>query len=146
MVGAQLLYPGGKIQHGGVRRDLDLPQRSLNYVHLDVGLRPQAGFFSSQILACDAVTAACSVVRLDLFEKAGGFDEVFFPIGFSDTDLCARIQALGKTNIYTPFAQAIHHESASRGGWSVEDFEESQWLSRRLGRELETVTPGFSGF
>ena len=66
------------------------------------------------IRECLAVTAACLMVRREIFEKAGGFDEEF-AVGFGDTDLCLRIREQGFMNLWTPYARLIHYESASRG-------------------------------
>lgn len=66
------------------------------------------------IRECMAVTAACMMIRRDVFEKTGEFDEDF-AVGFGDTDLCLRILNAGYTNLWTPYARLIHYESASRG-------------------------------
>jgi hypothetical protein len=55
------------------------------------------------------------VLRRDLFEEVGGFDEQNLPVSYNDVDLCLRLQAAGYRNLYTPFAQFYHYESASRG-------------------------------
>jgi hypothetical protein len=62
-----------------------------------------------------AVTAACIVLRKSVFEEAGGFNETDLKIAFNDVDFCLRVQSLGYRNLFTPFAELIHHESASRG-------------------------------
>src|SRR5205085_10810290 len=66
------------------------------------------------------VTAACMVLRKDLFEEVGGFDEQNLPVSYNDVDLCLRLQAAGYRNLYTPFAQFYHYESASRGDDAAE--------------------------
>ena len=55
------------------------------------------------------------LVRREVFEKAGGFDEVNLGISFNDVDFCLRLRAAGLQNVWTPYANLIHHESASRG-------------------------------
>lgn len=112
-VGARLLYPDGRIQHAGVI----------------VGFGGMAGHFMRCTTPADsrdaarvlltqnftAVTAACMVLRRELFMEAGGFEEQHLPVAFNDVDLCLRIRELGYRNLYTPFAVLYHHESATRG-------------------------------
>jgi GT2 family glycosyltransferase len=54
------------------------------------------------------------MVRRAVFAEAGGFDEAI-AVAFNDVDLCLRLRSRGYRNIWTPFAELIHHESASRG-------------------------------
>jgi len=53
----------------------------------------------------------------------GGFNETDLPIAFNDIDFCLRVRAAGYRNLWTPFAEFFHHESASRG---KEDTPEKQ--------------------
>jgi GT2 family glycosyltransferase len=77
-----------------------------------------------------AVTAACMVMKREVFTSVGGFNETDLAVAFNDVDLCLRVRKAGYMNIWTPFAEFIHHESASRG---PEDTPEKQ---RRFGREI----------
>jgi hypothetical protein len=61
------------------------------------------------------VTAACLAVRRCVFEEVGGFDETHLSIAYNDLDLCLRIAARGYRNLWTPYAELYHQESASRG-------------------------------
>jgi GT2 family glycosyltransferase len=54
------------------------------------------------------------VLRRTVFEEVGGLDEGI-AVAFNDVDLCLRIRPAGYRIIWTPFAELIHHESASRG-------------------------------
>ena len=62
-----------------------------------------------------AVTAACMLVRKDLFDQVGGFDEEHLAVAFNDIDLCLKLRSLDKLIVMTPYAELIHHESVSRG-------------------------------
>ena len=112
-VGARLWYPNGTLQHGGVVLGLGGVAG-----HAFTGV-PQghAGYFNRTYLQqnCSAVTGACLLVRKEVFEKAAGFDETNFAISFNDIDFCLRLRAAGLQNVWTPYANLIHHESASRG-------------------------------
>jgi GT2 family glycosyltransferase len=62
-----------------------------------------------------AVTAACLVVRRDIFESVGGFNDRELAVAFNDIDFCLRVLKAGYRNLWTPFAEFYHHESATRG-------------------------------
>ncbi len=116
-VGAKLIYPNGLIQHAGVILGLcQSAGHSHQFFPEHNNWRPSGGHMDELLCVreCMAVTAACLMVRRDLFEKAGGFDEKFV-VGFGDTDLCLRIREAGFSNIWTPYARLVHYESASRG-------------------------------
>jgi GT2 family glycosyltransferase len=61
-----------------------------------------------------AVTGACLLVRREVFEEVGGLDETL-AVAFNDIDFCLKVRARGYRNVWTPFAELYHHESASRG-------------------------------
>ena len=60
------------------------------------------------------VTAACLLVKKEVFVKAGGFYEGL-AVAFNDVDLCYRIYELGYYNIQRNDVCLYHHESLSRG-------------------------------
>jgi|GEM_PF-965881 len=112
-VGARLWYPNGTLQHGGVVLGLGGVAG-----HAFTGVpRGHAGYFNRTYLQqnCPAVTGACLLVRKEVFEKAGGFDETNLAISFNDIDFCLRLKAASLKNVWTPYANLLHHESASRG-------------------------------
>ena len=112
-VGAKLWYPDDTLQHGGVVLGIGgvaahvfkrIPKNSASY------------FSRSEIIqSYSAVTAACLVVQKNVYEKVGGLNEVDLKIAFNDVDFCLRITEAGYRNVWTPFAELYHHESASRG-------------------------------
>lgn len=112
-VGARLLYPMGLIQHAGVILGIGGVGG-----HCHKGRRKDdVGYFNRTVLRHEvsAVTAACLVVKKSVFEEIEGFDAEHFSVAFNDVDLCLRIRAKGYINLFTPFAELIHHESISRG-------------------------------
>ena len=112
-VGAKLYYPNGNIQHAGVTTGIGGVAGHL----YKQAPGDTAGRYGETILthAVTAVTAACMVVRRSVFLEAGGFNEIHLAVAFNDVDLCLRLFALGYRNIFTPFAELVHHESATRG-------------------------------
>jgi GT2 family glycosyltransferase len=62
-----------------------------------------------------AVTGACLVVKKALFEQVGGLNDQELAVGFNDVDFCLKLVEAGFRNVWTPYAELIHHESATRG-------------------------------
>ncbi|RDS83400.1 glycosyltransferase family 2 protein [Dyella psychrodurans] len=119
-VGAMLYYPNDTIQHAGVIVGVH-GVAAHPYSARSRGYNGQMGR-ARLTQAMSAVTAACLVVRKDVFERMGGLDESL-QVAFNDVDFCLRLRQHGYTNVWTPFAELYHWESASRG---VEDTSEKQ--------------------
>lgn len=127
-VGAQLLYPDGRIQHAGVVTGI-----GGGAAHAHRLLKPeQEGYFHRHALPqfASAVTAACMVMRKSKFLDVGGFDAQHFAVSFNDVDLCLKLNARGWQSLYEPRAQLVHHESVSRG------FDRDPAGAQRLAGEL----------
>jgi GT2 family glycosyltransferase len=111
-VGARLWFPSGLLQHGGVITGIGAVA---GHAHANLP-RGAQGYFHRAVLhqSFSAVTAACLVVRRSVFNQVGGLDESL-AVAFNDVDFCLRVQAAGYRNVWTPYAEMIHYESASRG-------------------------------
>lgn len=132
-VGAKLLYPDGRVQHSGVL----LHPRWIGW-HAHGRMPGDApGYFCSLQVAREysAVTAACLMVGRSNFHAVGGFDEERLPVTYNDVDLCLKLQCAGLRNVYTPFAELLHHESASRG--NDNDPQELEIMRERWASRLE---------
>jgi GT2 family glycosyltransferase len=134
LVGPALFYPDGRLQHGGIERNPFAPAQQGGWEDVERGRRRASLDRATRQRVVDAVTGACAMMRREVFDSVQGFDEVNYPIAFSDTDLAQRIRMLGLACVYTPFAEGVHDESASRRYARLEDFEGSQWFARVLGR------------
>lgn len=77
----------------------------------------ETGYFSRLHLIqnLSAVTAALMMVKKSIYQKVGGFDEKNLAIAFNDVDFCLRLREAGYLNVWTPYYEAYHHESVSRG-------------------------------
>ena len=112
VAGAKLLYPDGTIQHIGVTLGLGgAAGHPLTGFSAD---SPHYFGLTGVIRNCSAVTAACMLVRREVFDEVGGFDEDM-PVAFNDVDFCMRVLRAGYRIVVTPYALLHHHESASRG-------------------------------
>lgn len=111
-VGARLWYPDRGLQHGGAILGIGGVAG-----HSHKGL-PQGmpGYFGRAVLhqRMSAVTAACMLVRRSTYLAVGGLDEKL-QVAFNDIDFCLRLRDEGYHNVWTPYAELVHHESASRG-------------------------------
>ena len=85
------------------------------------------------------MTGACLMMRKSLYEELGGLDEKF-AVALNDVDLCIRAWKAGRVNVFTPFAELYHYESASRGtdlsGANAERYEKESALFRERWKEL----------
>jgi GT2 family glycosyltransferase len=124
-VGARLWYPDGTLQHGGVVLGLG-GVAGHAFPHIPRG---HPGYFNRAMLQqnCSAVTGACMAVRKAVFDDLGGFDEVNLGVTFNDIDFCLRLAGRGYRVVWTPYANLIHHESASRGHQRTPE-EQAQFL------------------
>ncbi|GAB5560396.1 MAG: hypothetical protein SynsKO_20430 [Synoicihabitans sp.] len=136
-VGAMLYYPDDTVQHAGVILGiggLNGTPSVAGHAFKDAqrgaeGQRNRLRLVQNYA----AVTAACLVVRREVFEQVGGFDDVELAVAFNDIDFCLRVRAAGYRNLWTPFAELYHHESASRG------IEDSPDKLERFAGEISTM-------
>ena len=98
--------------------------------------REGPSWFVSPLVAREvtAVDGACFMVRRDLFLRLGGFDAVGLPVSFSDVDFCLRARQEGFRIVYTPFAEFLHVETATRD--PELDPREIRLMERRWGHVL----------
>lgn len=116
-VGAKLYYPNETIQHGGVMLGFGSPKDPVAGHLFHTLPRNHPGYFGRAVMAqaLSGVTAALMVMRKSVFEEIGGFDEKNLPVAFNDVDICLRIAKHSYRIVWTPYAEAYHHESATRG-------------------------------
>lgn len=127
-VGAKLYFPQNLIQHAGTVLGIGgvaghgfkmFPRQTLGYFNAPNVSRNVSG-----------VTAAMLMVKTSLYKQLEGLDEEFH-VAFNDVDFCTRLHKAGLQNIYTPYAEAYHYESITRG---QEDTTEKQ---ERFKREID---------
>ncbi|MBN3769119.1 glycosyltransferase family 2 protein [Burkholderia sp. Se-20378] len=112
-VGAKLLYPDDTVQHGGIVLGTD---GVAGHAHR-FEKRESGGYCGrAALIQCfSAVTGACLVVRKSVYESVGGLNERELAVSGNDVDFCLRAYKAGYRNIWTPYAELYHYESASRG-------------------------------
>ncbi|AEP31217.1 glycosyltransferase family 2 protein [Brumicola nitratireducens] len=112
-VGAKLYYANRRVQHAGVvlgyGGGAGHAHKYFPHYH--------AGYLNRLIVThhFSAVTAACLLIKKEDFVAVKGFNEQDLAVAFNDVDLCLKVQALGRRNLYCAEAELYHHESVSRG-------------------------------
>ncbi len=138
-VGAKLYYADGSVQHAGVITGIHSIAGHI-FRHAPHDSPGYAGRLQRvQSLSC--VTAACMVLRREVYLEADGLDEVHLPVSYNDVDFCLRLRAKGYRIIWTPFAELDHLESVTRGrDDSAENIDrarrEAAYMARRWGAAL----------
>lgn len=111
-VGACLWYPTDALQHGGVVIGLGGIAGHMHHMMK----RGHYGYFGRAVATqnLSAVTAACLVVKKSAYDAVGGLEEDL-AVAFNDVDFCLKLRKAGYRNVWTPYAELYHHESATRG-------------------------------
>ncbi len=108
-VGAKLIYPDGTLQEAGAIVFQD--GSALNFGRGDDPDRPLYN------VACevDYCSGACLLIPTIVFRELGGFDEVYAPAYYEETDFCFRLRERGYKVMYQPLARIIHYGSVTAG-------------------------------
>lgn len=127
-VGAKLYYSNDTLQHGGVILGIG---GVAGHSHKQYP-RHHPGYFSRLLLTqtLSAVTAACLLIRKNIYEEVAGLDEENLHVAFNDVDFCLKVREAGYRNLWTPYAELYHYESISRGA------EDSPEKIARFAREV----------
>ena len=126
-VGGKLYYPNSTIQHAGIIVGI---KKYAGHGHRHFQSN-SPGYFNrlNIVYNTSAVTGACMMVKRALVERVGGFDEAEFSVACNDVDFCLRVRALGFWNVFTPYMEAWHRESSSRG------YEDTPAKKQRFAKE-----------
>lgn len=120
MVGVKLYYPDHSIQHAGVV--LGMGGIAGHILCKADGDEPGYNGRLVTVQDISAVTAACAMIKKEVYEDVGGLDETF-RVAFNDIDLCMKVREKNLLIVFTPYVEMYHYESKSRG---LEDTPEKQ--------------------
>ncbi|MCQ8277823.1 glycosyltransferase [Acetobacteraceae bacterium KSS8] len=136
IVGGKFLYPNKTVQHAGV---IVGTHGVAAHIHLGIP-HDDYGYIGRARLSQDmvAVTAACMLIKADVFKEVGGFDEEHLKVAYNDVDLCLKVYESGRRVVWCADFVAWHHESLSRGSDMRPDqearfFREQQTMYQRWG-------------
>ena len=127
-VGCMLYYPDYTIQHAGIVLGMGA-HRTAGHSHYGM-VKENLGYMGRLCYAqnVSAVTGACMMLKRALFEEEGGLSEDL-AVALNDVDCCLKLRKKGLLNVFTPFAELFHYESASRGS-DVDDSATRQNAAR----------------
>lgn len=109
MVGSKLVYPDGSLQEAGgiIWKDAS----GWNYGSKQNAAKPEFNY----VKEADYISGAAIMIRRDLWDEIGGFDERFVPAYYEDTDLAFEVRAHGYRVMYQPLSVVVHFEGVSNG-------------------------------
>jgi GT2 family glycosyltransferase/glycosyltransferase involved in cell wall biosynthesis len=109
LAGSKLVYPDGRLQEAGGIVHAD--GRPSNYGRFEDPLDPRFNF----VRLADYCSGAALAIPRELFKELGGFDPLYTPAYFEDTDLAMRVRARGLAVRYQPASVVVHLEGVSSG-------------------------------
>ncbi len=107
LAGSKLVYPNGLVQEAGgiVWKDANV---------LQYGNGRQAGEAELNFLReTDYISGASIIIRKELWDEIGGFDERFAPAYYEDVDLAFQVREKGFKVVYQPESEVVHFEGVT---------------------------------
>lgn len=125
LVGSKILYPDGRLQEAGgiIYKD----GTGCNYGKNDHPDRYQYNF----VREVDYCSGASIIIKKDLFDEFGGFDELYAPAYYEDTDLAFKVREKGLKVIYQPESVIYHIEGATAGTSTSSGFKQYQEINHK---------------
>ena len=126
IVGAQLLYSSGRIQHAGIVLGVNGPS-----AHIFSNQLCDISYFgyASVVRNYSAVTGAVMATKMSIVRALNGFDRQF-SIDYNDVDFCLRAIHAGWRVVYTPFAILHHFEGATLKREAVSETDGAAFVQR----------------
>jgi GT2 family glycosyltransferase len=108
VVGPKLIFSDNTIQHAGVV----FLKTGSGFHPLMKQLENSNGYHNvlNSMRDYSAVTGACLMIKKEIFDKVGTFDNSF-DVYYGDADLCLQVVNMGYRVIYTPFTKLLHEGS-----------------------------------
>ena len=130
-VGARLLFSDSTLQHAGHIYNGDMHHVLFKWSSDLYG--PHSMLVVDR--ECAGVTAACLMIRADVFDEVGGL-AMDLRANFNDVDLAMKLRRFGYRNVWTPHASLFHFESVTRDPTVTK--QEVDLIQRRWSHWLES--------
>lgn len=130
IAGSMLIYPDNKLQEAGgiIWNDAT----GMNYGRLMDCLDPKFNF----VRPVDYCSGASILIRKRDFEILQGFNKIFAPAYYEDTDLCFDVRnQLGKKVFYQPESRLLHHEGITSGRSTSSGVKRFQVINQEVFRQ-----------
>jgi O-antigen biosynthesis protein len=148
-VGARLINPNGTIEHAGLVLGVNGIAQSA--FHGFPAEHPGVNRQLRMTRNYSAITGACLLMRREVFQEIGGFDETLSD-EFADIDLCLKMRRAGYLIVYTPLAKLwwnassgdeidTRSEAIMRQRWS-DVLERDPYYNPNLSRERTDFSLG----
>lgn len=124
MVGSKIVYPNGVLQEAGgiIFKDAG----GLNYGKFDSASSYQYNY----VRDVDYCSGASIIIRRALMNKFGGFDKLYQPAYYEDTDLSFKVRKEGLRVIYQPDSVIYHIEGGTAGTDTTSGYKKFQVINK----------------
>jgi GT2 family glycosyltransferase len=123
-VGPRLVNPSGTIEHAGLVLGVNgIAQSAFRGFPAD---HPGVNRQLQMTRNYSAVSSACLLMRREVFQGIGGFDEKLSGV-LADVDLCLKMRRAGYFIVYTPMAQLCWHGVSGRNDVLGEAVMHERW-------------------
>ena len=138
MVGSKLIYPDGNLQEAGGIIWGDAPGHAWNFGNGQNPVKPEFNY----VKEVDYISGASIMIKKDLWDEIGGFDEYFAPAYCEDSDLAFEVRKRGYKVMYQPLSVVVHFEGKSNGtdlssGLKKYQVENSEKLMKKWSEEFK---------